>query len=125
MFKHHIFICTQSKPPMVPSCGATGSPEILDMFRKEIFNAGLENDVMVSSSGCIGLCTRGANVIVYPSGKWYTAVKADDVKKIVDDHIKGGNVVEGRSDPADDVLKAEAAMYQQRIKAMMQDAGKL
>jgi len=125
MFKHHIFICTQSKPPMVPSCGGTGSAEILDLFRKEVFNAGLENEVMVSSSGCIGLCTRGANVIVYPSGKWYTAVKAEEVKKIVDEHIKTGAIVENRNDPAEDVLKTEAAMFQQRIKAMMKDAGRL
>jgi len=125
MFKHHIFICTQSKPPMVPSCGGTGSAEILDLFRKEVFNAGLENEVMVSSSGCIGLCTRGANVIVYPSGKWYTAVKADEVKKIVEEHIKGDKIVEGRNDPAEDTLKMEAGMFQQRIKAMMADAGRL
>jgi len=124
MFKHHVLICTQSKPPMVPSCGAVGSAEILDLFRKEIFNAGLENDVMVTGTGCIGLCTRGANVVVYPSGKFYTAVKSDEVKKIVEDHLKKGVVVE-RNDPPEDNLKMEISMFHQRIKAMMQDAGRL
>jgi len=125
MFKHHVFVCTQNKPPMVPSCGGVGAGEILDIFRREVFNAGLENEVMISSSGCVGLCTRGANVIIYPSGKWYTAVKAEDVKKIVDEHIIGGKSVDNRNDAPVDVLKSEAAMFQQRIKAMMADAGRL
>lgn len=125
MFKHHILVCTQTKPPMVPSCGGAGSAEILDSFRVEVFKNNLQNEVMVTGTGCIGLCNRGANVVVYPEGKWYTVVKPDDVKKIVEEHIINGNVLEDRNDPPVDVLKSEAAMYQERIKAMMADAGKL
>ncbi|MDH4198881.1 MAG: (2Fe-2S) ferredoxin domain-containing protein [Spirochaetia bacterium] len=125
MFKHHIFICTQNKPPMVPSCGGGGSAEILDSFRTEVFKNGLEKDVVVTSSGCVGMCNRGANVVIYPEGKWYTVVKADDVKKIVQNHIIDGNPVEDRNDPPVDVLKNEVGMFQERIKAMMMDAGKL
>jgi (2Fe-2S) ferredoxin len=125
MFKNHIFICTQTKPPMVPSCGGTGSAEVLDAFRKEIFNSGLEKEVVVTSSGCIGMCSRGANVVIYPEGKWYTVVKPEEVQKIVKEHIIDGKPVEDRNDPPSDVLKNEVSMFQERIKMMMQDAGKL
>jgi len=123
--KYHIFVCTQTKPPMVPSCGGMGAGKIMELFRKEVFNAGLENEVVVSSSGCIGICNRGANVMIFPEGKYYTAVKEADVKLIVDQHIKGGQVVTNRNDPDTNIIKSEVNMFSARIKAMMADAGAL
>ena len=123
--KYHVLVCTQNKPPMVPSCGGSGAMDVLELFRKELFSAGLEKEVMITGTGCVGICHRGPNVIVYPEGKWYTVVTPEDVTKIVESHIKEGKVVTDRKDPEASVICEEAGQYQQRIKMMMQDAGRL
>ncbi|MES0491526.1 MAG: (2Fe-2S) ferredoxin domain-containing protein [Leptospirales bacterium] len=123
--KHHIFVCTQAKPPMVPSCGGFGGGAILESFRSEVFKAGLEKDIIVTGSGCVGTCSRGANVMVFPEGKWYTAVKEEDVTTIVQEHLIKGNLVEDRNDPDPETILSEVCSFQERIKLMMQEAGKL
>ena len=123
--KYHVFVCTQAKPPMVPSCGGFGGGAILESFRREIFKAGLEKEILVTGSGCVGTCSRGANVMVFPEGKWYTAVKEEDVTKIVQEHLVNGNLVEDRNDPDAKTIEEEACTFQDRIKTMMQEAGRL
>ena len=125
MLKNHILVCTQTKPPMVPSCGGVGSPEVMDILRAEVFKAGLEKEVLITGTGCIGICNRGPNVVVYPEGKWYTGVTKEMAKEIVDSHIKEGKVLESKDGLDDNTLKFEVGMFQERIKMMMQDAGRL
>jgi len=44
-------------------------------------------------TGCFGLCALGPIVVVYPEGSFYSAVKIDDVKEIVEEHILKGRIV--------------------------------
>ena len=78
-------------------CGGTGctsshSTDIIDAFNEEIKKAGV-TDTKVVRTGCFGLCELGPIVIVYPEGAFYSKVKVEHVKRIVDEHIVGGNVV--------------------------------
>lgn len=123
--KYHVLVCTQNKPPMVPSCAGAGAMNVMDEFRKEIFSQNLEKEVIVTGTGCVGVCNRGTNVIIYPEGKWYTAVTKEDVQKIVEGHIKGGAIVGERNDPDAETLNAEVGMFQERVKMMMKDQGRL
>ncbi len=123
--KYHVLVCTQNKPPMVPSCGGAGAMDVMDTIRQKVFEAGLEKEVFVTGTGCVGICHRGPNVIIYPEGKWYTAVNAENVIEIIQSHIQNGTVVENRNDPDAGVINEEVGQFQERIKMMMADAGKL
>ncbi len=92
----HVFVCAQSRPPGHPrgSCGAKGGGDILQTFWKEAESRNLWDKFAVTSSGCIGPCDIGANVLVYPEGVLYTGVAKEDVAAIIDDHLLGDNVVE-------------------------------
>lgn len=57
--------------------------------------------VMVTPSGCIGPCSMGPNVLVYPEGIMYSNVSKEDVSEIFDEHLMGGKVVERLKTPAD------------------------
>ena len=37
----------------------------------------------VSTSGCMGVCAQGANVMIYPQKLWFSEVSPDDVDAIV------------------------------------------
>ncbi len=80
-------------------CGGTGctsskSPKIIEELRKEIKERNLENEVNVVKTGCFGLCAKGPIMIVYPGETFYTMVKPEDAKEIIEEHIVNGRIVE-------------------------------
>jgi NADH:ubiquinone oxidoreductase subunit F (NADH-binding)/(2Fe-2S) ferredoxin/NAD-dependent dihydropyrimidine dehydrogenase PreA subunit len=79
-------------------CGGTGchsskSDKIMNRFKDEIKEKGLENEVKVVMTGCFGLCALGPIVIVHPEGTFYSQISVNDVEKIVDEHLLKGKVV--------------------------------
>ena len=79
------------------TCGiAAGARPVLNKFVEEVDKAGLAGRVVVSQTGCIGVCQYEPIVEVYEAGKekvTYAKMTADKVEKIVEEHLKGGKVV--------------------------------
>lgn len=75
-------------------CRAANSIPIIDSLKAEIKNAGLEDIVSVSLTGCFGFCAQGPIVKVHPDNVFYVKVSADDAKEIVQEHLVKGNVVD-------------------------------
>ena len=78
------------------TCGiAAGARPVLTTIVDEVAKRGLQN-VMVTQTGCIGICQYEPVVEVYEQGKekiTYVKITPDKAKRIVAEHIKGGNVV--------------------------------
>ena len=78
------------------TCGiAAGARPVLNAFTDEVVAKGLKN-VMVTQTGCIGLCKLEPIVEVYVPGQekvTYINMTADKVKDIVDQHLVRGNIV--------------------------------
>lgn len=79
------------------TCGiAAGARPVLNAFAEEINNRKLEN-VIVTQTGCIGVCQFEPVVEVYVPGKekvTYVKMTPDKVPGIVTEHIVNGRVVE-------------------------------
>ena len=43
---------------------------------------------------CLGVCSEGPIVVVYPDGVWYAGVTEELMERIVVEHLKQGRVVE-------------------------------
>ena len=78
------------------TCGiAAGAREILTALLKEIETKKL-NDVIITTSGCAGLCSREPMATVELIGKApvkYVDLTIDKIKKILNEHILKGNIV--------------------------------
>ena len=78
------------------TCGiAAGARPVLAAFTEEVANRGLQN-VMVTQTGCIGICQYEPVVeIVTPGHEKVTYVKMTPEKavRVVNDHLVNGNVV--------------------------------
>jgi (2Fe-2S) ferredoxin/predicted O-methyltransferase YrrM len=118
-FRHHVFVCTQSKPEGVTSCPSGGSLRILQVLERELAAHGLEHEVQVTTCGCLGLCDDGPVVIAYPKGIWYRKVSEQDVPEIVDSHLQEGHVVSRLAWNDSPAMKAEAIEHHVRYRAML------
>lgn len=116
-FSHHVFVCTQEKPEGVVACPGNGSWGVLQALEQEIAAQGLDDEVQLSTCGCLGLCDDGPIAIVYPEGVWYRKVKCDDVSEIVDSHLRSGRIVSRLAWTESPTMKAAMIDHRARYRA--------
>ena len=79
------------------TCGiAAGARPVLATLVEEVNAAGLSDKVTVSQTGCIGICQYEPIVEVFEAGKdkvTYVKMTPEKAKRVVEEHLKGGNVV--------------------------------
>lgn len=94
-YRQHVFFCTDKRRHGV-ACSDFGS-EAAKRCAKSLLshhNMGGRGGVRVSGSGCLGRCSEGPVAVIYPEGVWYSYDNYGDVKKLVEEHLLNGNVVE-------------------------------
>ena len=79
------------------TCGiAAGARPVLSTFVEGVANNGLTSKVTVTQTGCIGICQYEPVVEIFEDGKekvTYVKLDAAKAKKIVEEHLVGGKVV--------------------------------
>jgi (2Fe-2S) ferredoxin len=118
-FRFHLFVCTQQKPEGVSCCAASGSLAVLGALDREIQSHGLNNDVQLTTCGCMGLCDEGPVMVVYPAGVWYRRVQASDAAAIVTSHLRDGKPVERLVWNDAVAMKAMSAEHGEKYRAAM------
>ena len=79
------------------TCGiAAGARPVLNAFVEGVATAGIGDSVIVTQTGCIGICQYEPVVEVYKDGAekvTYVKMTAERAKEVLEKHIKGGEVV--------------------------------
>ena len=86
-FKNYILICGGT------ACDSSGGLSLTDALRREIGAAGLNDDVQIVRTGCLGFCEKGPIVKILPEGTFYVCVKPEDAKELVQEHMVKGRAV--------------------------------
>ncbi|MGE5894924.1 MAG: NADH-ubiquinone oxidoreductase-F iron-sulfur binding region domain-containing protein, partial [bacterium] len=105
---------------------AAGGKAVLSVFEDELRNAGIaasvEQHCSVHKVGCRGFCARDVLVDVFVDGKktTYEYIKPDMVKKIVEEHLTQGNIVQ------DWVVKDDYhTFHEKQMKVVLADCGEI
>lgn len=80
-FKKKVCVCCGA------GCLSSGSEAILKNFQQMIKEKGLENEIDVVPSGCLGPCNQGPVVKILPDQTIYERLEEKDVKAIVNQHL--------------------------------------
>ena len=99
----HIFVCAQRRADGHPrgSCGGKGAEAVYNAFAQVLIQHNLNNRIALTSTGCMGPCQAGANVLVYPGAVMYSWVEPQDAALIVEQHLLGGEPWADKLTPAE------------------------
>jgi len=92
----HVFVCVQNRPlghPR-PSCGQKNCADVAEEFFWHLQQSQLFDKVQVTTTGCLGPCSEGPSVLVYPEGVMYGKVQKADVADIFEQHLQNDKPVE-------------------------------
>ena len=87
-YRVHLLICAGT------SCVSSGSLDLRDAQVEEINKNGLQNEVLVATTGCNGFCAAGPLMIAYPDEVFYQRLSVEDVPYFVEEYLIKGRVVE-------------------------------
>jgi len=82
-YKAHVFVCTNDRGGERKSCADNNSELIRSKLKDAVNEKGWKGKIRVSKSGCMGLCAKGSNAIIYPQKIWFSDVFSDDVEDIL------------------------------------------
>lgn len=81
----HIFVCSNVRDnPEKPGCGAIGGGELKALLKQATKDRGWKGKVRVSTTGCMGLCGTGPNILLHPQGIHFSAVTVADLDAIIE-----------------------------------------
>ena len=121
-YERHVLVCGGT------GCTSSGSPKIIEELEKEFAEKGLKDKVQIVKTGCFGLCERGPIMIVYPEGSFYSRVKVEEIPRIVDEHLIGGNPVKEflyEETVAGDEIKSldDTSFYKKQHRVALRNCG--
>ncbi len=88
--KRHIFLCAGEK-----CCSSESGLKTWEFLKERVrADDAVEAGIYRTKVGCLRICREGPVALVYPEGVWYKNVTVDACKKIVDQHLIGGEIVE-------------------------------
>ncbi|MCO8269259.1 NAD(P)H-dependent oxidoreductase subunit E [Actinoplanes sp. TRM 88003] len=83
--RHQVLVCRG------PRCTAYGANEVATALSERLGEHGLgDDDVLVTSTGCLFPCNLGPMVVVHPGDVWYESVDPGKAVRIADDHLRDG-----------------------------------
>ena len=110
-------------------CTSSGSKKVIEALETELVKQGLDKEVLVVKTGCFGLCALGPIMIVYPEGAFYAQATPEGVARIVEEHIKGGNIVtdllyqETVHSDGSIISLNETAFYKKQMRISLRNCG--
>lgn len=87
-YQKQIFVCTNDQKGEKASCGDHKGEEIFRQLREIAKSRGLHPKIRIAQAKCLGQCSIGTNIMVYPDNVWHSHVQVSDVAGLADKYLK-------------------------------------
>jgi NADH-quinone oxidoreductase subunit F len=118
----NILVCTGG------GCVASGALELSAAFKEAIHRFGLDGEIRIIETGCLGPCASGPVAAIYPDGVLYQNLKPEDAGEIVAEHLLKGRVVSRLAAEAGAAGQAapplqELSFFRKQVKIVLRNCG--
>jgi len=95
-YKKHVFICEnlRDKASGQVSCGSHQTSRLRKKLKEMVHAGGNGQNIRINAAGCLGQCTEGPVMVIYPQGIWYGRFSEDDLEDIFKKSILDDQVIE-------------------------------
>ena len=95
-YTKHLFICTNQKSAGKQCCANSGGEPFFNYIKKRLKSLDLHGPgkIRVSKAGCLGRCSDGPCIVIYPEGVWYAYTTYADIDEIIATHLMAEGAVE-------------------------------
>jgi len=114
--KKHVMVCGGG------GCLSSGCEEVKQALLKELAYWGIEQKVQVTVTGCMGPCSLGPMLIIYPEGKLYTHLTPESVREITEQHIYLGNPVPQQAPEEKNDIR-ELPFFAKQVRVALRNVG--
>lgn len=109
-------------------CVSSGCKAVARAVSELVHKSGLDDQVEIVQTGCIGSCDLGPVVVVENDGAFYQHVTPEDVPDIVNSHLVGGKPVERllhkSSDTGEPEMKqSDMSFFRGQTKVVLRNCG--
>lgn len=121
-YKYRVLVCAGG------GCVSADCHEVKDALLQSLKENGLEDQVLVSETGCIGTCNLGPVMVVMPEEVFYTRLRPKHIPEIVKSHLVEGNILINRTYYDMGALKRvpylnEISFFKQQVKIALRNCG--
>lgn len=86
-YKYQVLVCSGA------GCVSSDCGLVRDAIIEEINANNLQNDVLVTETGCMGTCAVGPVILILPDRTFYTELTPEIAKEVIKSHIVNGKVL--------------------------------
>lgn len=112
-WKRRILYCSAA------GCVSCGSKETAEALKQSLKTGGLDTEVEVVGTGCMGLCGEGPLVKVHPDDVLYERVDTSAATAIVTGHIMRGEIV------SDHQVDQTTPFFASQVKVVLENCGRI
>ena len=85
-YERHIFVCVNERE-QGNCCTNRGGLEILRALREHVNRNALFGKFNITKTKCLGHCSEGPTIAIYPDGKIFKKVSMKDIQKIIEEYL--------------------------------------
>ncbi len=86
-YKYQVLVCSGA------GCVSSNCAEVRDAVADELYNIGMQDQVLLRETGCMGTCAAGPVMLILPERIFYTKLTPEIARKVIVKHLLCGEIL--------------------------------